>query len=286
LKLNVKPRISLSPDDDPVNDTIQLGIVITINDFMDATFTSQDASAGNVFKREVQTSAHVRNREVIPIGGLLRRESAQSATETPLLGRIPIIGYFFKNRGGTTADTNLTIFLCPTVVRPRLRRGGVDRYTRDYVKLTKKYAQEGMLFDTLKDPVTRWFFKTESEVVDTVNDFLSDDEFKREKEVRILSKRSKEREAARHARTAKELEYEEMQAKDQNVAEQNLEEKIAMPSGVIQAEPRASKVMQEACNKEAMQVASQETNKAFDKETRLKELIQNEENPLETCIAA
>jgi general secretion pathway protein D len=265
LTLNLKPRISLSPDGDPVNDTIQLGIVVTIDEFTEATFSSQAASEGNRFKREVQTSAHVRNREVIPLGGLLQRTSSQSATETPLLSRIPIIGYFFKNRGSTTADTNLTVFLCPTVVRPRLRRGGVDRYTRDYVKLTKKYAQEGLLFDSLKDPVTRWFFNTNSDVVETVNDFLADDEFKREKEVRILTKRSRARQQARNERTAKDLEYQEMNADDEDmrlmkgdsltVDEDEEEQKLAMHSGVIEQEKLQTHILESVNPLQTVQVA-------------------------------
>ena len=73
-----------------------------------------------------------------------------------------------------------------------------------------------MLFDSLKDPITRWFFNTDSDVVDTVNDFLADDEFKKGEEVRIYSKRSEARAEARKARMAKDLEYQEMQTNDES----------------------------------------------------------------------
>jgi general secretion pathway protein D len=335
LTLNIKPRISLSPDGDPANDTIQLGIVVTIDEFTEGTFTSQTASEGNRYIRRVETSAHVRNHEVIPLGGLLERTSSQSATETPILSRIPIIGYFFKNRGSTAADTNLTVFLCPTVVRPRLRRGGVDRYTRDYVKLTKKYAQEGLLFDSLKDPVTRWFFNTESDVVDTVNDFLADDEFKRDKEVRILTKRSQARQQARTDRTAKDLEYQEMNADDEDARlmqgdsltidedkeEQMLamhsevikqekmqaqnqevinpletiqvvngagkeEQNVALDSQALESEVLKSCILEQACPLKTTQVAAQDILSPVEKEKRLKDLIENENNPLQEYLPA
>jgi hypothetical protein len=303
LTINIKPRISLSPDGDPTNDTVQLGIVVTIDEFTEASFTAQSATEGNRYIRRVETSAHVRNREVIPLGGLLQRTASQSVTETPLLSRIPIIGYFFKNRGGTAADTNLTVFLCPTVVRPRLRRGGVDRYTRDYVKLTKKYAQEGLLFDSLKDPITRWFFNTESDVIDTVNDFLSDDEFKREKEVRILSKRSQAREEARKTRAVKDLEYQEMNASDEDarvmqdnmVDEDEVEKQLAMHSGVIKEDLLETPGLGRAYPSQVPQIVLGDTieeqklaldSAAIESEV-LKEQILEQACPLKTtCVAA
>lgn len=298
LVLKIKPRICLSPDGNPANDTVQLGIDLDIDAFSTVNFTVStptDPQAANRLKRHVTTSAHVRSREVIPLGGLFRRDCSNSASETPILGRIPIIGYFFKNRNGSAIDTNLTVFLCPTVVRPRLRRGGVDRYTRDYVKLTKKYAQEGLLFDTLKDPVTRWFFNTESDVIDTVNDFLSDDELK-QKEVRILTKRSEARAEARRLHTAQDLEYQEMHAKDEearamnetvsNPVAQSSEEIVMTQPQVIKSEPSASQVIQEACRQEPVSVVAQNENKAVDDEERLKALIANEENPLKSYLPA
>jgi type II secretory pathway component GspD/PulD (secretin) len=291
LKLYIKPRICLSPDGNPANDTVQLGIDLDINDFQNADFTintDTNPNSGNRFLRHVTTSAHVRSREVIPLGGLLRRDTNQSANETPVLSKIPIIGYFFKNRKGTATDTALTVFLCPTVVRPRLRRGGVDRYTRDYVKLTKKYAQEGLLFDSLKDPVTRWFFNTESDVVDTVNDFLSDDEFKNQKEVRVVTKRSHAREEARRTHNSQELENKEMHTKDEDQRAMNEgvapDEKAPNAAVALKDVPLEQKVIQEACTQDPIEVAAHEKLDTALSEERLKALIQNEQNPLQSYL--
>ena len=103
LTLNIKPRICLSPDGNPDNDTVQLGIVLDIDHFQTVAFsapTPDNPQGANTFTRHVITSAHVRNHQVITLGGLIQRDASQSANETPLLGKIPIIGYFFKNRSG------------------------------------------------------------------------------------------------------------------------------------------------------------------------------------------
>lgn len=206
VKIDIVPRISLSGDDDTLNDTVQLGITVDITDWSQADFragptANSQADVGNRFKRQVVTTAHVRNQEVVPLGGLLRRDNEANLKEVPILGKIPILGYFFKNRSGDVTETNLTVFLCPTVVRPRLRRGGMHQYTRDYIKLAKNYSKEGQLFDSLKDPVTRWFFKTDSDVLDVVNDFISTDEFH---ELRVPTAKAARRSVAQRKKAAEE----------------------------------------------------------------------------------
>jgi general secretion pathway protein D len=277
LVLNFTPRICLSPDENIDNDTVQLGIDVAIDEFTSSAFVSTAANpqGANVFKRHVTTSAHVRSREVIPLGGLLRRDAAQNVSETPLLGNIPIIGYFFKNRGGTSTDTNLTVFICPTVIRPRLRLGGVDTYTRDYVKLTKRYAQEGVLFDSLRDPVTRWFFNTESDVIDTVNDFLADDVLTRDKEIHILTKRSKARQQARKERLAKEQEYVEMQEGADTTDEVARDRQTYRQTSGLLSEQQQVRTAQVALSQERSS-----SDVLDDKAAILKQLVEHEDNPL------
>ena len=93
------------------------------------------------------------------------------------MAKIPIIGWFFKDRTNTTNKNNLTVFISPTIIQPRLR-GGVGAYTKNHVQLAKSYSREGMLFDNLRDPITRWFFKTQKDDAETdIDDFLAQDEF-------------------------------------------------------------------------------------------------------------
>jgi Flp pilus assembly secretin CpaC len=98
---------------------------------------------------------------VLALGGLIRVNNLQSQTETPVLGKIPIIGWFFKAKNSDVTRQNLTVLIAPIIVQPRLR-SGVGEYTRDYLQVAKKYVKEGMLFDTLRDPITRWYFKSDT----------------------------------------------------------------------------------------------------------------------------
>lgn len=174
ITIRITPRINASDDADPRGDSVHLSIYVEITDFTSTT----DFGNGNRLTRKVITSAYVPSGYVLPLGGLLEFTTTSGRTQNPLLGRIPIIGYLFKNRNSTQQNTNLTVFICPKVIKPRLR-AGMDQYTKDYVKLVKRYAQTGNLFDSLKDPITRWFFKSGPDASDVIDEFLLQDESKK-----------------------------------------------------------------------------------------------------------
>ena len=140
LKLKITPRISSS-------NNVTLAISVNINEF-----TSGDTDPNGTNQRvirQVDTIAQVRNEDILAIGGLTATREAHGSSKTPILGDIPILGWFFKKRSTTNSKTNLTVFIKPTVIMPRLR-GGVGSYTNDYIQLARNYSKEGTLFDSFK----------------------------------------------------------------------------------------------------------------------------------------
>jgi general secretion pathway protein D len=172
LSVKITPRISAL-------DTVNLNVVININQFETsaASFTNADPSTANQVTRNVTTNANVRSGHILALGGLTRVDTTVEQQETPLLAKIPVFGWLFKDRTNTTNKNNLTVFISPTIIEPRLR-GGVGTYTKNQVQLAKSYSREGMLFDNLRDPITRWFFKTQTDdaAID-LDDFIAQDEF-------------------------------------------------------------------------------------------------------------
>lgn len=170
LNVTLTPRISSV-------ETVTLDVVIDIDQFDTATFTNADPNTANKITRNVTTRANVRSGHILALGGLTRVDTSVEQLETPLLGRIPIIGWLFKDRTNTTNKNNLTVFISPTIIEPRVR-GGVSTYTQHHVQLAKSYSREGMLFDNLRDPITRWFFRTRTDdAASDLDDFLAQDEF-------------------------------------------------------------------------------------------------------------
>jgi len=168
LNLKLVPRIAFGE----TADILTLDIEVKIEDFKETSFNNADR-----LTREFKTISIVKSGDVIALGGLARVGDSKIISETPILGQIPILGYFFKTRRTEAPQTNYTIFIRPTIVVPKLR-GGMGDYTQNYIKLTKQYTKEGMLFESLKDPITRWFFKPENRIEGAIDDFVAADETK------------------------------------------------------------------------------------------------------------
>lgn len=170
LSVRITPRISAV-------DTVNLNVVININQFETLLFSNADPNTANQVTRNVTTNANVKSGNILALGGLTRVDTTIEQQQTPLLGNIPIIGWFFKDRTNTTNKNNLTVFISPTIVMPRAR-DGVSHYTSKHVQLAKNYSTDAMLFENLRDPITRWFFKTQaSDAQVSIDDFIAQDEF-------------------------------------------------------------------------------------------------------------
>lgn len=151
LTLAITPRITS-------NDTVNLTIDLSISYFTNNSAKSDAPGEQTRNGRQVQTNANVNNRDILALSGLAIADDSDSYTQTPLLGNIPIIGWFFKQRQRQKNRLNLTVFICPTIVQPRLR-GGMGEYTQEQILLSQQYSREGMLFASLQDPINRWFFQ-------------------------------------------------------------------------------------------------------------------------------
>lgn len=144
LQVDITPRIS--PDN-----TVTLQIKVSIDDFLSPSNPTK-------ITREVSTSANVSSGSIFSLGGLTNLINSTGVNETPGLSKIPIIGKLFSRQSDQTIKNNLTIFISPTIIQPRLRKGA-NTYTQDCIALNQKFLDDSGLFTQTKDPITRWFFK-------------------------------------------------------------------------------------------------------------------------------
>lgn len=169
LTVKLTPRISSA-------DTLNLQISVEATEFI-AGPNAITAQQNCRVTRVVDTNANIKNSSILALGGLIVDNVTNQMRDIPVLSRIPLIGWLFKSRTMETAKTNLTVFISPTIVEPRLR-GGASDYTKDYINTARQYANEGLLFDSLRDPITRFFFGTQNDAHDMVEEFLQKDELK------------------------------------------------------------------------------------------------------------
>jgi general secretion pathway protein D len=105
LTLKIKPRISS-------------GNKVTIK----TTLIQEDIVGGEpglptTTKRQVETTAIVRNGESVILGGLIKAKYDDKETGVPLLKDIPIMGNMFKNREKIRDKVNLVVILTPFIVK-------------------------------------------------------------------------------------------------------------------------------------------------------------------------
>ncbi|WP_294637569.1 type IV pilus secretin PilQ [uncultured Aquabacterium sp.] len=66
--------------------------------------------------KHVQTQVLVENGGTVVIGGIFTQSENETENKVPLLGDIPVLGFFFKNNVRSSARSELLVFLTPKVV--------------------------------------------------------------------------------------------------------------------------------------------------------------------------
>jgi type IV pilus assembly protein PilQ len=106
IKLTVTPHVT--------NDGhIKMNIKAS-KDTPDDSITVQGVPA--IDKKEAITEVLVKDGDIVVIAGIYSIEKSDNVQRVPLLGKIPILGYFFKNTTKTDDRRDLLIFISPKIV--------------------------------------------------------------------------------------------------------------------------------------------------------------------------
>jgi type IV pilus assembly protein PilQ len=60
--------------------------------------------------------APVKDGETTVIGGIYTRQTTQNLAEVPFFGKLPILGFFFRNKSDSDNHTELLIFITPRIL--------------------------------------------------------------------------------------------------------------------------------------------------------------------------
>jgi len=102
-------------------------------------------------KRSTKTTVVARDQQTVVIGGLMSDRASETVTKVPILGDIPVIGFFFRSTTKDLKKTNILIAITPYVIsdlsdlrrvadkKMRERREFIERYSslEDRVTLDK-----------------------------------------------------------------------------------------------------------------------------------------------------
>jgi general secretion pathway protein D len=162
LTVKIKPLINAEGN-------INLAIDISIDSFTN----SADPTDATRETKTIHTIANVGNTEVLAIGGLLRVNEEEATTKVPVLGDIPILGWFFKNKTKFKTKDNLLVFISPRIVEPKFD-GGLNDFSQDKTNHAKNVMCEMQTPAERRDAIHRWFFKdVPCENIDYIDSFIT-----------------------------------------------------------------------------------------------------------------
>ncbi len=108
LKLKVKPQIT--PDD---------YIKMKLNINKDSVGASTSAGPA-IDTKQISTEVLVENGGTVGLGGIFTQNENSTVTKVPLLGDIPLLGFFFRQDLRNNNKTELLIFVTPRVIKDSL----------------------------------------------------------------------------------------------------------------------------------------------------------------------
>jgi len=112
VKLEFKP---IAQPGAPI--TLDLLTEVSALDFADA-IVANGFRIPAIQTRRAETSVAMQPGQFLAIGGLLQRTDSKVITKLPLLGDIPILGALFRSTTFQRGESELVIFVAPSIVRP------------------------------------------------------------------------------------------------------------------------------------------------------------------------
>lgn len=116
-ELAIAPRIN---DDG----TITVFLTPQIQSFVGTSRGPNGEEIPNVVSQLIRVVARVRNGETIVLGGLTSKNDDNSVSRIPVLSDLPIIGQFFRGTRRQRVNSDLLIFVTPTVLEDDETSGG------------------------------------------------------------------------------------------------------------------------------------------------------------------
>jgi type II secretory pathway component GspD/PulD (secretin) len=95
---------------------ITLLIAPTFTDVVPSNASTPSNPVFDPITRGVSTLVRVKNGQTIVLGGLLESKETKLVRKVPLLGYIPVIGWLFTSVSSDRTNTDLVIFLTPTII--------------------------------------------------------------------------------------------------------------------------------------------------------------------------
>ncbi|MBN2494030.1 MAG: type II secretion system secretin GspD [Deltaproteobacteria bacterium] len=103
-------------------------------------------------KRSAKTVVVVKDQQTVVVGGLMRDKVDIGETKVPVLGDIPVLGWFFRSKSTSKTKTNLLLFLTPYVIETQEDfRTIFERKIRERREFMERFYEAGPEYEAFVD---------------------------------------------------------------------------------------------------------------------------------------
>ncbi len=141
LTLKIKPQIN-------AGNVIRMEIEEELSEVKD----SSNPLGPTTTKRSAKTVVEVQDQQTVVIGGLIREKLDVGETKVPLLGDIPVLGWFFRSKRQQKTKTNLLLFITPHVIEgPEDIRAIAERKLEERREFIERFHGMGPQYKSFVD---------------------------------------------------------------------------------------------------------------------------------------
>ena len=151
LQVSITPQINS-------DGMISLAIDIKIDEFADTA----DQTSATQNTREIITNAVVANKEVLALGGLIRNNIQNVETKVPILGDIPVLGWFFKNKQKVNIKQSLLVLISTRIIESG-KGEEMKAFTKDHIEDYQETIDYIESTAANRDPIHRLFFQDKTD---------------------------------------------------------------------------------------------------------------------------
>jgi hypothetical protein len=104
----------------------------------------------------------VANNEVVALGGLVQNTFSENESRVPVLGKIPVLGWLFKNKIKDVRQSSILVLISPEILPTDNLEVG-RRYTQTKIDTVEDTIASTQRRSEDIDPINRWFFNDSTE---------------------------------------------------------------------------------------------------------------------------
>ncbi|MDH5784564.1 MAG: type II secretion system secretin GspD [Chromatiales bacterium] len=135
LSLKIKPQIN-------EGDAIRMEISQEVSSISGSTVNATDLITN---KRSVKTTVMVDDGQVLVLGGLIEDQLVETEQKVPLLGDIPLLGWFFRYQKNIKSKKDLMVFIHPRIMRDGKFSSALSTEKYNYIRAEQlKIREEGL----------------------------------------------------------------------------------------------------------------------------------------------